>query len=138
MDEQSSQPNTDVLTRRHQLTLGVLVAVCLSVLLARSMVGRVRHGRSINIERPFDVKQVELTIDLNAADWPELTLLPNISETMARRIVEHRLLHGSFATLESIQDVKGIGPRTFARIEPYLRPLPDPDSSHDLATATAE
>ena len=138
MDEQPSQPTTDVLSRRHQLTLAVIVAICLSMHGAQSIVERIRHGQPINIDRPFDVEQVELTIDLNAARWPELTLLPQISETMARRIVKHREVHGSFASPESIQDVKGIGPRTFAQIEPYLRPMANPNASRDLVTTTAD
>lgn len=130
--------DVEILTRRHQVTLATIVVICLGILAARSVFDRIQHGRPINIERPFDVKQVELTIDLNAAAWPELTLLPDISETMARRIVEHREQHGRFQSLESIQDVKGIGPRTFARIQPYLRALAAPNSSHKVVSTAAD
>jgi competence protein ComEA len=116
-------PQPELLTRRHQLTVAVIVGISMSVLAVSTAIDRQRHGRPINIDRPHEVRQASLTIDLNSAAWPELTLLPEISETMARRIVEHRELTGEFATLEDVQQVKGIGPRTFARIQPYLRPI---------------
>ena len=42
-------------------------------------------------------------IDINRADWPELTLLPGISRTMARRIVQDRRERGPFRASEDLQ-----------------------------------
>lgn len=117
------RPKPDTLSRRHQVTVAVVLSSCLCVLAVSTTLEYFRRGRRINIERPFDAPNVELRIDINSAEWPELTLLPDISETMARRIVEHRQLNGEFDSLASVQDVKGIGPRTFARIAPYLFPI---------------
>jgi len=111
------------LTRRHQIAVAVIVGVCLAILSVSMLSEQLRRRRRINIDRPFDVHQVKLTIDINSAAWPELTLLPEISETMARRIVNHRESNGKFSSIDAIQQVKGIGPRTFARIEPYLSPV---------------
>ena len=108
------------LQRRQQLAVGTITIVCLCLMVTSWAVEFWRRGRSVDIQRPFTPPNVQLKIDLNRAPWPELTLLPGISETMARRVVEHRQRHGRFHTLEEIQQVKGIGPRTFARIEPYL------------------
>ena len=58
--------------------------------------------------------------DINQCGWPELTLLPGISETMARRIVQHREEHGRFQQLDDLQRVRGIGPKKLARLRPYL------------------
>ena len=113
----------EIISRRHQLTIAVIVGTCLMILGLSNLLEYARHGRRIDIERPFEVQQVDLKIDLNNAEWPELTLLPDISETMARRIVEFRQANGPFASLDDIQQVKGIGPRTFARIERYLSPV---------------
>lgn len=121
----------EILSRRHQVTAAVLTAICLSILGITSLLEHARRGRSINIDRPFDPPVTELLIDINSAEWPELTLLPKISETMARRIVEHRTQHGSFDSLDSVQQVKGIGPRTFSRIEPYLAPVAPPNATVD-------
>lgn len=115
------------LTRRHQITVAVIVGVCLAILSVSMLAEQLRRRRHINIDRPYDVHQVKLTININSASWPELTLLPEISETMARRIVSHRETNGNFASPDAIQEVKGIGPRTFARIEPYLSPVATPE-----------
>ena len=56
--------------------------------------------------------------------WPELTQLPGIGETLARRIVESRRQAGPFADHEDIRRVRGIGPRTLERISPYLQSMP--------------
>ena len=65
----------------------------------------------------------KFTVDINKATWPELALLPDIGETIARRIVEHRLKHGPFKTLDELDQVRGVGPKTLAGIRPYLRPI---------------
>ena len=73
-------------------------------------------------------------IDPNEADWTELTRLPGIGETLAKRIVayrqEHRTHHpdgtGQSATEpvfrgpDDLQAVRGIGPKTAERIAPLL------------------
>ena len=61
---------------------------------------------------------------MNEADWPELSQLPGVGETLAQRIVESRETAGAFVDNEDLQRVRGIGPRTFERIKPYLRPMP--------------
>lgn len=80
-------------------------------------------GRLINIDRarPLDY---QFTVDVNAADWPELIQLPEIGEVLARRIVQHRAANGPFATPEDLLEVRGIGGKTLERIRDYLRPLP--------------
>ena len=112
------------LGRRDQLTAGFVSIVCLCIMALSWTLDQWIYGRSIDIERPLPRPSVELKIDINRADWPELTLLPDISETMARRIIDYRDRCGSFQSLEEIQRVQGIGPRTFDLIEPYLCSIP--------------
>lgn len=64
-------------------------------------------------------------VDINSADWPELAQLPDVGETLARRIVESRAVDGPFADLGDLRRVRGIGPKTLERIRPHLRQLPD-------------
>lgn len=130
-------PKTDILTRRHQKTASVVLAICLTLLAISWGREYVRRGQRINIDRAYEVRAVETKIDPNVADWPELTLLPDISETMARRIVEHRKLNGRFETVEELTRVKGIGPRTFARIEPYLSLIAPVNATVQRSDATA-
>jgi competence protein ComEA len=51
-------------------------------------------------------------IDLNQADLETLCLLPGVGEVKARRILEYRQEHGPFASLQELDQVEGIGPKT--------------------------
>ncbi len=55
-------------------------------------------------------------IDLNGASAAELELLPGIGPTLAARIVAHRAAEGRFESLESLEAVRGVGPRALSRI----------------------
>jgi comEA protein len=59
--------------------------------------------------------------NLNAASAAKLQLLPGIGPKMALRIIEYRKEHGAFATVEQVIEVKGIGPRKFEKLKPYLK-----------------
>ena len=63
----------------------------------------------------------ELKLDPNTATPEALASLPQIGPTLARRIAEARA-DGPFRSPDDIRArVRGIGPATLARIEPYLR-----------------
>jgi competence protein ComEA len=66
-------------------------------------------------------------VDVNSAGWPELSQLPEVGETLARRIVESRDADGRYGDLNDLLRVNGIGPRTLERMKPYLLPMPDQD-----------
>lgn len=61
------------------------------------------------------------TVEVNSADWPELTCLPGIGEILAKRIVMVRQEKGGFSRSEDLTAVEGIGPKTVRKITPYLR-----------------
>jgi len=69
------------------------------------------------------VAAVRRTIDVNAATASELRLLPNIGPKRAEAIVRSRERQGPYPTLDALQRVHGIVPRTvrglreFARVE---------------------
>ena len=60
-------------------------------------------------------------ISLNRSSREEFMRLPGIGPAYADRIIAYRAEQGPFRTLEDLQNVKGIGPKTFARIKPFLR-----------------
>ncbi|MCA9172332.1 MAG: helix-hairpin-helix domain-containing protein [Planctomycetales bacterium] len=55
-------------------------------------------------------------VDVNRCDWPELCLLPGISETLARRIVGQRQARGAFRSPADLEQVPGIGAKTVRRL----------------------
>lgn len=58
-------------------------------------------------------------IDLNAADAAELELLPRIGPALAGRIITDREAHGWFESIEDLQRVSGIGPKTVEKIRAF-------------------
>jgi competence protein ComEA len=111
------------LRRADQAVAATLVAVSL-VLIAGWCVwqGQLR-GRLIDIEHAEPIA-IDFKIDINRADWPELALLPNIGEQLAKRIIADRTEHGPFRTVEELRRVRGIGPKTLESMKPFLLPLP--------------
>ncbi len=65
--------------------------------------------------------QAGQTLDINTAGEAELTQLPGVGPSLARRIVEYRQANGPFATIDDIQNVSGVGPSKFAKMAPFLR-----------------
>ena len=117
---------------RHSLRNGGgSVGTTLVILWAVAGVAGLRAGEprasSVYVAPPRD------TIDPNTASWWELTVLPRIGESTARRIVEYRearppadteAASGAFQRAADLERVRGIGPKTVQRIAPYLR-FPD-------------
>jgi competence protein ComEA len=60
------------------------------------------------------------TIDLNTATAEELERLPTIGPAKAERIVVWRQKNGAFRRIADLRHVKGIGYKTFKRLEPFL------------------
>ncbi|MEE9131028.1 MAG: helix-hairpin-helix domain-containing protein [Phycisphaerales bacterium] len=67
-----------------------------------------------------------LRIDVNSAEEAQLDLLPGIGPRLAARIVEERRTEGSFASLDDLVRVAGLGPRLVERLRPYaVADVPD-------------
>ena len=59
-------------------------------------------------------------ININTASQIELESLPQIGPVTAVKIIEYRETHGPFSTIEEIQNVSGIGPKTFEQIKDLI------------------
>lgn len=60
---------------------------------------------------------ISVLVNINTADQDELESLPEIGPVIAEKIIAYRDKNGPFQTIEAIQNVEGIGPETFAKIE---------------------
>ena len=60
------------------------------------------------------------TVSLNQADQATLESLPGVGPVLAGRIIDWRTSNGPFTKIEQLQDVSGVGPKVFAKLEPHL------------------
>jgi len=59
-------------------------------------------------------------VNLNQATQAQLETLPGVGPVTAKAILAWRAKNGAFASVTQLQEVDGIGPKTFAQIEPYV------------------
>jgi len=60
-------------------------------------------------------------MDINSAQWYELSLLPGIGPKRARRIVAYRTANGPFKDVSELAGIKGIGPVTVEKLRPFVK-----------------
>jgi len=60
-------------------------------------------------------------VDLNRANQSQLEELPGVGPVTAQAILTWRQQHGRFSRIEELQEVDGIGPKTYAQIAPHVR-----------------
>ena len=60
-------------------------------------------------------------LDLNRANQLQLEQLPGVGPVTAQAILTWRQQHGRFSRIEELQEVDGIGPKTYAQIAPHVR-----------------
>jgi competence protein ComEA len=117
-----------LLRRLDQVTIALLLAVSL-LLMATAAGMRYWQGQGVlEIDRAPPLP-VTFRVDVNRADWPELALLPEVGETLARRIVSSRWREGPFLEQEDLLRVPGIGPHVLESVRPYLLPLPGAEAT---------
>lgn len=74
-------------------------------------VGQVSGSESSNCSR----------VNINTASAGTLDeCLPGIGPSYAQRIIDYREAHGGFKSIEEIQEVSGIGPKTFEKIKDQI------------------
>lgn len=73
----------------------------------------------IEVDR-LPAHQFDFQIDINQATWVEWMQLAGIGELTARKIVEDRAARGPFASIDDVDRVPGIGPKTLDAIRPWL------------------
>lgn len=59
-------------------------------------------------------------VDLNLADATVLDTLPGVGPVTAAAILRWRDEHGGFTSVEQLQEVDGIGPKTYAQLAPLV------------------
>ena len=107
------------LRRGDQIFVGTLLSAGL-VLLSVHWLRLSEWGRRpVEVDR-LPAGQYRYVVDVNSATWVEWAQFEGIGETLAKRIVADRQSRGLFGSVEDVRRVKGIGPKKFAEMRPYL------------------
>ena len=126
-----------ILRRADQAVAASFVALSLAAIAGWCIWQGQLRGRSIDIERAEPIA-IDFKIDVNKAEWPELALMPNIGEQLAKRIVADRAERGPFREIGDLRRVRGIGPKTLESMQPFLLPLPNLAATVDTNSASRE
>ena len=59
-------------------------------------------------------------ININTSSAADLESLPKIGSVIAQRIIDYRKKNGPFKIISEIQNVSGIGPKTYAQIKDLI------------------
>ena len=59
-------------------------------------------------------------LDVNAATVSQLAEIHGVGPSLARAIVDERARRGGFQRFDELDDVVGIGPKTLAKLAPYV------------------
>lgn len=107
------------LTNRDQWLVAVVSVVVVILLAVKWQQLRYIDRSKIILQRGSE--DIGYQIELNSATWVELTQLRGIGEAIAQRIVNDRNERGPFSSIDDLQRVDGIGPKTVARNRRWLR-----------------
>lgn len=59
-------------------------------------------------------------VNVNTATAAQLQLLPGIGTVIAQRVIEYRTQHGQFRQASDLMQVKGIGAKKLAALQPFI------------------
>ena len=113
---------TTLLPPRSQPLIAFSVAACLAVAAVWFVAVGGLAGNLVHHDAA-PVADNRFTVNINTAGETELAQLPGLGVTTARRIIDHRKVHGPFTSHDGLLDVPGIGPATLAAMRPHLRTI---------------
>ena len=82
--------------------------------------GEVRRPGGSTGQAPGTAPSAQGKVNLNTADQARLEQLPGVGPATAQTILTWRAKHGSFTRIEELQEVDGIGPKTYAKLAPLV------------------
>ena len=105
-----------------QACCAVMLSIALGLMIATWLYQGGLRGRIIDVEKA-QPQTVLFQLDINRAGWPEWSVLPEIGEMLAKRIIATRESNGPYRSHDDLLRVHGIGRKTLDRIRPYLLPV---------------
>ncbi|MBN2091907.1 ComEA family DNA-binding protein [candidate division KSB1 bacterium] len=71
-------------------------------------------------QAPIGFAAIPAKININSDSVVELIKLPKVGPALAKRIIDYRQQNGDFKKITDIKKVKGIGPKIYQQIQPYI------------------
>lgn len=59
-------------------------------------------------------------VDVNRANFSQLTSIPGMGEKLAWAIIQYRTAHGDFSNIEALKEVKGIKEKKLEQLKKYV------------------
>ncbi len=98
----------------------IAVSLCCLALLGAKWWNASSGSRGTIEIRHLQQAEYLFQIDINTATWVEWMQLDGIGETTARNIVVDREANGPFISVNNVQRIRGIGPKTLEKMRPHL------------------
>ena len=80
------------------------------------------HGGPLTVRQKF---LLGIRVDINRADFKEISDLPGISDSVAKAVVEERERRGGFRRPEDLLAVRGIKEKRLKKILPFIVIFPN-------------
>lgn len=116
------------LTNRDQWLVVIVSVVVVALLAVKWQKLRDIDRSEIIVQRKTE--DIGYQIDLNSATWVELTQLRDVGAVTAQAIVTNREEFGSFSSIDDLQRVRGIGPKTVEKNRRWLRVVTEESSAN--------
>lgn len=107
------------MTRSDQFFLSMVAILFVLILATGELRNRLRGNETIEISRLTSAETL-FHLDVNSATWVEWMQLDGIGEVTARKIVADREENGPYLSIDDLQRVKGIGPKTVEKNRKHL------------------
>lgn len=82
--------------------------------------GQTNAGKGSSSGKSAAAAAAQFPLELNRATAAQLEAVPGIGPVLAQRILDYRKQHGPYRSLEELDGVKGIGPKTLEQLREYL------------------
>jgi len=119
--ELTAEADLEVLNPAQKLKDGQKIIVASKSTGTGQLTGNETQNKTENsAAQPGTTDGLSAKVNINTAGINELDTIPGIGPALAQRIIDYRTENGLFSAPEEIQNVSGIGSKTYEKMEKYI------------------